>query len=842
MKKNILLMLLMLFGFSLHHSGQQSGTENQMSDSTSLIESPKPIQIVDINFEIERTRKKLVKLSYALETNAQFIELDSLLAEQESFMLKEAGEFKQFNPQNLSKYFLENTYRAWTSYNNKVQNWMELINDEVATSQDYLDELEVTRQVWELTLENGKDMDDPWQLIESITEVIREIDELELKFLSYRREMIIREDNAIDLISYGDDIIEEVSQLQQNIRDNLFVANKPTLWETSLSGDDFLPFFKRLNKAGRENAKIIRNFMEEVKYLYVLLFILFVTSLFLIIRRLYSNLGHSEEDANYVVVKRVFFSHPFATLISIVITLFIVLNSTIPLILIGVMGIILLICAMIFLPAMIGNKGKMIVLMVLVLYVINLSQILVWYFGNFGRFYIALEALLGLFLVYKYGLQGFRRYSNNAAPFTKNMWIFSVILFFLFAIALISNLFGFMNMAVLMLKIGVKSAAIVVIVYGAYAIFRATILAGIDIGRSTKSRVMTPRWDMVEKRSMQLINLLAIFFLFKFLLENMEIYRPVMDWFIDFLTQDWTIGTMKLSMGEILSFILILAFSFGIANFIKVIIEDEFLMRTNLPKGIPAAISVTIRYFVITLGVTMALSAAGIDLGKFGLLAGALGVGIGFGLQNIVNNFISGLILVYERPVNVGDTVEVETLLGVVNRIGVRSSNVRTFDGAEVVVPNGNLISNQLVNWTLSDNQRRVELKVGAAYGSDPNIVLELLKKVAMDNEFVLKDPEPLALFEEFGDSSLNFRLLFWVPFQKGLGVKSSIAVGVYNIFAENDIEIPFPQVDLHVKEEQKVVEEPVNPNREIEVSDNLEDDSGPIDELELGEDTKDEA
>jgi len=119
-------------------------------------------------------------------------------------------------------------------------------------------------------------------------------------------------------------------------------------------------------------------------------------------------------------------------------------------------------------------------------------------------------------------------------------------------------------------------------------------------------------------------------------------------------------------------------------------------------------------------------------------------------------------------------------------------------------VPNGNLISNQLINWTLSDNQRRIEIKVGVAYGSDPNVVLELLKEVAMKHEDVLKNPEPKALFEEFGNSSLNFRLLCWVSFEKGLLVKSDIAIGIYNALAENNIEIPFPQVDLHVKKDEQ--------------------------------------
>jgi small-conductance mechanosensitive channel len=265
---------------------------------------------------------------------------------------------------------------------------------------------------------------------------------------------------------------------------------------------------------------------------------------------------------------------------------------------------------------------------------------------------------------------------------------------------------------------------------------------------------------------------------------------------------------MTISVGGVLLLVLILFVTYLISGLVKILIEEEMASRLKLPKGIPFAISVTIRYFIVILGFVMALSAAGIDLSEFGLIAGALGIGIGFGLQNIVSNFISGLILIYERPIQSGDTVEVGNLMGQVKRIGIRSSNVKTYDGAEVVVPNSNLVSNDLINWTLSDNRRRIEVKVGVAYGSDPNQVLELLKKVATDHERVLDDPEPLALFEEFGDSSLNFRLLFWVYFEDGFITKSDVAIGVYNILHENNITIPFPQVDLHVKDNNEPKED----------------------------------
>jgi small-conductance mechanosensitive channel len=148
--------------------------------------------------------------------------------------------------------------------------------------------------------------------------------------------------------------------------------------------------------------------------------------------------------------------------------------------------------------------------------------------------------------------------------------------------------------------------------------------------------------------------------------------------------------------------------------------------------------------------------------------------------------------------------------MGKVKDIGVRASNVVTYDGAEVVVPNSNLIANNLINWTLSDSRKRVEINVGTAYGSNPNEVLEILFKVANNHPDVVKNPEPRALFDGFGDSSLDFRLLFWINFELGLSAKSDVLVGIYNAFAEHNIEIPFPQVDLHVKDIVK--EEPIAP------------------------------
>ena len=240
--------------------------------------------------------------------------------------------------------------------------------------------------------------------------------------------------------------------------------------------------------------------------------------------------------------------------------------------------------------------------------------------------------------------------------------------------------------------------------------------------------------------------------------------------------------------------------AFTLSRFLRFVLEEDVLPHVSLPRGVPAAISTGVHYVILLLGFVLAIGAAGIDLSRFGLLAGAFGVGIGFGLQNVVNNFVSGLILLFERPVQTGDTIEVGALVGEVQRIGIRSSTVRTFEGADVIVPNASLISERVVNWTFSDRQRRVDLNLGVTYGTDPERVIALLVAVGRAHPEVLGIPEPVALFAGFGESSLDFSLRVWTRFEIFPRVRSEIGIAVNTALRNAGIEIPFPQRDMNVK------------------------------------------
>jgi potassium-dependent mechanosensitive channel len=231
------------------------------------------------------------------------------------------------------------------------------------------------------------------------------------------------------------------------------------------------------------------------------------------------------------------------------------------------------------------------------------------------------------------------------------------------------------------------------------------------------------------------------------------------------------------------------------------LMRSILLAKLPLHRGLPYAISKMVFYGMMLVVLYAAVTKAGVELNKFTVITGALGVGVGFGLQNIVNNFASGLILLFERPIRVDDTVEVNGLVGSVKRIGARSSTIQTFQGAEVIVPNSNLLSNHVINWTLSSPWRRVDIPVGVAYGSDLQQVMKLLVSVAEQNPKVMRDPVPMAFFLGFGDSALNFELRFWSARQDTwFELKSDVAIGISNALREAGIEIPFPQRDLHLR------------------------------------------
>lgn len=261
------------------------------------------------------------------------------------------------------------------------------------------------------------------------------------------------------------------------------------------------------------------------------------------------------------------------------------------------------------------------------------------------------------------------------------------------------------------------------------------------------------------------------------------------------------VGNLHISLHFIFTIALVFYGALITSKAIQALLLKNVLPRYKAEKGVQASVTRLAHYAILTCGFFIMLRILGFQLNQLTLLGGALGVGVGFGLQAIVTNFASGLILLFERPIKVGDTIQVGTEWGEVKGLGLRATIIQTFDNAEIVVPNSDLITGQVTNWTLGDRRVRVKIPVGVAYGTDVSRVMEILLACGNANPMVLNTPKPTALFLAFGASSLDFELRVWIPeFLDKLQVLSDLNQDIDSEFATNNIEIPFPQSDLHLR------------------------------------------
>jgi small-conductance mechanosensitive channel len=268
-----------------------------------------------------------------------------------------------------------------------------------------------------------------------------------------------------------------------------------------------------------------------------------------------------------------------------------------------------------------------------------------------------------------------------------------------------------------------------------------------------------------------------------------------------------TYPLIKMGEGSLtLQSLLILGVLFALVLLLEKILRERVIMRifekTDFPESLEYGLARIMGYVFIVIGWYMALQFVGIDLSSLALIAGGISVGVGFGLQNIINNFVSGIIIFAERPIAIGDRVEVSGIAGRVVKISLRSTTVITNDNITMIVPNADFISQTVTNWSHGDLKVRIRVPIGVAYGSDIDLLEKVLLEIADENPKALKDPKPSVLFDSFGDNSLNFELALWTASMTTRPRRfiSTINFAIEKKLRENNIEIPFPQRDLHIR------------------------------------------
>jgi potassium-dependent mechanosensitive channel len=373
--------------------------------------------------------------------------------------------------------------------------------------------------------------------------------------------------------------------------------------------------------------------------------------------------------------------------------------------------------------------------------------------------------------------------------------------------SMFSIVFGRYNLSKTLLAAGYFTLVSAMLLVWTEVILNQFILLIVDAFDTLEQRDIHSKVVQFQKTVKSWTNFLVYLGIIMLFLRNFYLYNLLTNAFGEFMIQERFIGNMSFSFYDIAVFIFVIVVSSWISSLVAFLFDDtELIADKKRGKGGLKNWALLIRLSIIVFGFFLAFAAARIPMDKLTIILGAVGVGIGFGLQNIMNNLFSGIILAFERPIEIGDQIEVGGRVGRVHTIGIRSSKLQNLDGSEVIIPNGDLISQQVVNWTLSNNHRRVELLVGVEYGTDLAKVKHLLEDILLGNERVEKFPASLVLLHDFGDSAIMFRLLFWSDVRFWTEVKSEIILAIDLKFREKGIKIPFPQMDLRLTQDQNEV------------------------------------
>ena len=370
----------------------------------------------------------------------------------------------------------------------------------------------------------------------------------------------------------------------------------------------------------------------------------------------------------------------------------------------------------------------------------------------------------------------------------------------LVAAAVVVNVMGGLLMAALLTEASLNSLYLMLFLFAIREFVRAYANILVISGERKVSR-RTEHASRLFEVVFTLFNLVLALIWSAGTLSSLRVLRPLKAELTAVAELAISFGSISITVGGIVLFCVSVFLSFWIAKTIRGVLSEDVLPNMTLPRGVANSVSTMSYYFLLLLGLLVALTAAGFELSQLAIVVGALSVGIGFGLNTVVNNFVCGLILMIERPIQLGDTVELSGTTGKVREIGIRTTVLATFEGADVMVPNGMLLSDKLINWTLSNERRRIEIPIGVAYGSSPRAVQSLLQEVAEKTPGVCRDPLPAVLFMGFGESSLDFSVRAWTDdFDQWLAIRSEMAIEIHRALSEAGIEIPFPQRDLHLR------------------------------------------
>ena len=688
---------------------------------------------------------------------------------------------------------------AWRGRRLELLKWMDLVTARATELEAAIGRVRDLRATWRRALTDARSAQAPPPITDRANTVLAAIDAMDGPLQVQRAAILVLQDKVAREVTRCEDAVALIDQARKGAATQLFMRETPPIWSRESRARSWSDLVERVQISVSVALWELHDFFIQRSrplLLQGIVFLLLAVAARTVRRRI-STVG-ADDEATSAAAKA--FAHPLAAafLITVLTTYWIYPWHSRPLRnLVAVVG---LVPVFLVIQPLVARPLRPWLWALGVLMIMDRIRDTAALTPVLDQGPLLLETMIGS-IGFGWFLHWCRKH-RGAGERLERVELGARLVLVMFVLAFAADGIGNVSLAQLLAGGTLRST------YQLLTLLAAVQVASGLVAYALRSRTLQRLWMVqqhgarLERRARTLLRWVAIGVWFLATLESFSLLQPTLSALRTALTAELRRGTLSISLGDVLAFVLTIWLSFLISSFIRFVLQEDVFPRVRLAPGLPYAVSTVLHYLILFVGFLLGVAALGLDLNKFTVLGGALGVGIGFGLQGVVNNFVCGLIVLFERPVRVGDSVQVGDVWGDVRRIGIRATTLRTYEGAEVLIPNSMLVSERVTNWTLSDRARRADVRVGVAYGTEPERVLALLREVARATSHAATSPAPLAIFVGFGDSALNFELRVWTDRSENwLQLRSDLSVAVYAALREAGIEIPFPQREVRLRD-----------------------------------------
>jgi len=688
--------------------------------------------------------------------------------------------------------------QIWQQRQSQLTAWLNLLTDRATKLQIALTQLKKLQGTWARTRDDEEAAKVPPPILQQIDATLAAIKAAQQPHQAQRDEVLNLQSQIGELVASCNTALAQIAALQQMTVGGIFTRENPPIWNSDLWDRTKATLPDRLPEIAASYWRDILSYVRDPSQhmpRHVAIFI--VLSLVLLAARRQVGQGEANGDSQSHIAA--VSDHVFAA--ALLVTLMVATSpaSPVPITVKQLFEVAGLVPIIVLTRRAVPPIVVPAIYALAILFAADTVRRAVTGDPPIGQAMLVLEAVAGVIVLGWLWVYGARKAARGLGQTSTLRRLVTVLILFTLAVGLVAAVFGYMRLARLAIPGVLIGGALALELYASVQVAMGVVAYAFRVWPLRLLHMVHHHRDLLERRIYRLLLWLAVFAWTSRYLDYVGLFEPVWSMGKDFLNTRLERGSISTSVADIVAFFLTVLAAYLLSAFIRFVLEEDVYSRTRIASGQSYAVSSLLNYAILAVGFVIALGVLGMDLTKMTVLAGAFGVGIGFGLQSVVNNFVSGLILLFERPIHVGDTVQVGSLQGRVRRIGIRASIVRTMQGAEIIVPNAQLITEQVTNWTLSDQLRRLDLPVGVNYGAEPKKVIELLEGVARAHPKVLQEPAPRGLFMSYGDSSINFELRAWTEQANSVQVHSDLTVAIYDAIYAAGMSFPFPQREVRM-------------------------------------------